>query len=356
MQMKLLFNSLLFVLCFSAAPAQVVHMVFTSDLHYGITRPHFRGQDSVASSVVNSAQAAAINSLYKAGIKSVEAVIVTGDLANREEAGIQTAAVSWKQFLHDYQAGIKTKTAGGAPTSLLVTPGNHDASNAVGHPKITVRDVSSMTGMLKMMEGRETDTALYNYHTHKVNYARNIKGIHLMFVHIWPDSANRLWMEKDLAAVNKNTPVLLFTHDPPQGDAKHFTHPGDGYVTSGNDTFENLLEEVYKDTIPKSTSIEQEGLIALLKRHPNIKAWFHGHENFCEMYDYTGLWHELSLPVFRSDSPLKGKISRDDETQLSFQVISIDAARRTMVVRECFWNTHRHAGNLSWGAIRTIRL
>jgi len=58
-------------------------MVFTSDLHYGITRPHFRGQDSVASSVVNGAQAAAINSLYKAGIKSIEAVIVTGDLTNR---------------------------------------------------------------------------------------------------------------------------------------------------------------------------------------------------------------------------------------------------------------------------------
>jgi len=354
--MKWLFTSLWFPLCVFSAPAQVVHFIFTSDLHYGITRPHFRGQDSVASSVVNAAQAAAINSLHNEGIKFIEAIIVTGDIANREEAGIQPAAISWKQFLHDYQAGIKTKNAKDRPTSLFVTPGNHDASNAVGHPKITLRDASSMTGMLSMMDGHKIDTATFNYYADKVNYSRNIRGVHLIFIDIWPDSANRLWIEKDLAAVNKNTPVLLFTHDPPQGDAKHFTNPDAGYVISSDDRFENLLEEVYKDTIAKSTIMEQKGLIALLKRHPNIKAWFHGHENFCEMYHYTGLQHEISLPVFRSDSPMKGKISREDETKLSFQLISIDTNKKILTVRECLWNTVRRQGKIFWATTSTIHL
>ncbi len=50
----------------------------------------------------------------------------------------------------------------------------------------------------------------YNYATDKINYSRNIKGIHFMFITLWPDSAERIWMEKDLAGVSAPQPLLLF--------------------------------------------------------------------------------------------------------------------------------------------------
>jgi hypothetical protein len=309
-----------------AGQSQITRIVFTSDLHYGVTRPHFRGEDSVPSFIVNAAQVGAIKTL-----PHIDAVIVTGDIANREEKGIQSAADSWKQFLVDYKHGLKTK--------LWVTPGNHDASNAAGHPKIMFRDASSMTGMVELEKGKHIDTASYDYKAAKLNYSRNLGGVHCMFINLWPDSANRVWMEKDLAKVGKHIPVLIFTHDQPQGDPKHFT-AGTGA--------ENLLAEIYKDTVTGSTLEEQKGFTAFLKIHPNIKAYFHGHENFCEMYSYDG------LPVFRSDSPVKGKQSREDETKLSFQLITIDARHHSMMVKECLWNARGQEGKIITG--RTVRV
>jgi hypothetical protein len=61
-----LFLPLLFALFTLPAAAQnsdILQFVFTSDLHYGITRAHFRGADSVPSTVVNRAMIAAINHL-----------------------------------------------------------------------------------------------------------------------------------------------------------------------------------------------------------------------------------------------------------------------------------------------------
>ena len=322
------------------AQKAVVHFVFTSDLHYGIYRPHFRGNDSVASYIVNAAQREAIRRLSF----RPAAIIVTGDIANRAEKGIQPAAVSWKEFLHDY---------GDAPR-LLLTPGNHDASNVIGYTKalFPARDASSMAGMYSMMLGHKIDTANYDYHRDKINYSVNMAGVHMMFVNIWADSANRVWMEKDLALSKSTTPVLLFMHDPPEGDPKHFSRPSE----AGDSIFENLLEEKHKDADKKSDSLEQGGLLAFLKKHPNIKAWFHGHSNYTEMYNYTGRHHEISLPVFRADSPMKGRESRNDETKLSFQLITIDAVQKKLTVKECLWNTKKKKAPLVWGKQRTISL
>src|ERR1700744_1409745 len=46
-----------------AAQEHLLQFVYTSDVHYGITRPRFRGADSVPSRVVNEAMIAAINLL-----------------------------------------------------------------------------------------------------------------------------------------------------------------------------------------------------------------------------------------------------------------------------------------------------
>jgi hypothetical protein len=51
-------------------------------------------------------------------------------------------------------------------------------------------------------------------------------------------------------------------------------------------------------------------------------------------------------------------ISASDETQLSFQVATIDLERRTLAVRECLWNVHptAPAAAIEWGDTATVRL
>ena len=181
----------------------------------------------------------------------------------------------------------------------------------------------------------------YHYATDKINYSRNIGGIHFMFITLWPDSAERIWMQKDLDTVSITTPVIIVTHDPPTCDAKHFTDPiAPGDMTSKN-KFQSLVAEDYKESEAKSddgiTDIEQRGFVKFLKAHPNIKAYFHGHNNWTEFYTYKGPDNDVDLKVFRVDSPMKGKYSSKDETLLSFQLITFN--RQKLTVRECLWNT-----------------
>ena len=151
-------------------------------------------------------------------------------------------------------------------------------------------------------------------------------------------------MQKDLDTVAKTTPVIIFTHDPPTADPKHFTNPMPPYNMTPENKFENLLGERYKEgTTPAdnntSNAIEQRGFVKFLKAHPNIKAYFHGHNNWTEFYTYTGPDNDVNLPTFRADSPMKGKYSSKDEKLLSFMLITMDAGSKALTVRECLWNT-----------------
>jgi hypothetical protein len=231
------FLSLLFLLtalsCAAqeTAPDSLLQFVFTSDLHYGITRPHFRGADSVPSTIVNRAMIAAINRLpgnmvqNDGGVGSgqeighLDGILITGDIANREEIGIQPADVSWKQFQADYDHLVGTKDRHHKPTPILLGPGNHDVSNAIGYwrPLQPATDASSMAGIYNsMMQPAQPRTAAtYNYTTDKIHFIREYAGIRVVFVNCWPDSTEQAWMERQLKVVHPGTPVLLFTHSQP---------------------------------------------------------------------------------------------------------------------------------------------
>jgi hypothetical protein len=172
-------------------------------------------------------------------------------------------------------------------------------------------------------------------------------------------------MEKDLKNVSSFTPVIIFTHDQPDCEAKHFTNPNGTHDINSTNKFENIVEERFKDadTIKVESILEQRSLVAFLKAHQNIKAYFHGNDNRNEFYIYKGPDNDISLNVFRVDSPVKGTISgieaedlTGDETKLSFQTIVIDGDSKTMTVRECLWNTSGSASPIIWGANSTISL
>ena len=340
--------------------SEVINMVFTSDAHYGISRAKFRGDSNVIGHKVNAAMIQQINTLpnvtlpVDGGVNSgrqisyVDYMIQTGDIANRMEIPNQSAAASWAQFETDYMHKLDLKGVNGKPAKLLVIPGNHDISNAIGYskPMKPLTDPTSMVKIYNLMLKSEkplTNDA-YNYATDKVNYSYNIKGVHIQFITLWPDSAERIWMQKDLDTVAKNTPVIIFTHDQPECESKHFTNPLPPHNMTLENRFENLTAEYYKeDTIASkndgATAIEQRGFVKFLKAHPNVKAYFHGNSNWNEFYVYHGPDKDVSLNTFRVDSPMKGKFSAADEKLLSFQLISLNAETQTLTVRECLWNT-----------------
>jgi len=338
----------------------IVQFVYTSDLHYGISRT-FRGTEKTAANLVNETMIRQINTLPGVSfpsdggvnankkVGSIDYFIITGDITNRQQVGIQSATASWAQFSADYlNAGVTLKNSKNQKVSFLLACGNHDVSNAIGYPKpmIPLTDATSMVNIYNQMLAPSTPKTneTYNYSIDKINYTKEIGGVHFMFVTMWPDSTNRIWMEKDLANVSSATPVIILTHDEPECEAKHFTNPNGSHDMNATDNFENLLEEKLKDgSITKSpTTIEQRGFVNFIKAHRNIKAYFHGNTNFNEFRSYTGPDKDIDLKIFRVDSPMKGKFSgldskegRGDESKLSFQVISMDGENKILTVREC---------------------
>ena len=113
---------------------------------------------------------------------------------------------------------------------------------------------------------------------------------------------------------------IIFTHDPPEAEAKHFTNPSGKHDINDTDKFQNLLSDIssvrYPDMEPEGHWKTQENFIA---SRPEIRAWFHGDRNYNEFYIWKGVDGSISLPVFRVDSPMKGEYSSEDETLLSLQ-------------------------------------
>jgi hypothetical protein len=364
----------------TVAPVQIV---FTSDIHYGITRPVFEGDSNVVSDVVDSCLAQRLNRLpaltqpddhgIAAGktVGAIDYIMISGDICNRQENGSPSAAASWARFSNGFLHKITLKDHQGNPTPFLLVAGNHDVSDAIGfYRKMTpATDPSSLVGIYNYMLHPPTPLtpATFRYPADKVNYSRDIAGIHFLFVNIWPDSANRIWMEQDLARIPFSSPAVIVCHDPPEGDAAHFRNPDGNPTPNARDRFECLLEETCKDIQdpvaksdgkPQNDRIEQQGLVSFLKRHPNIKAWFHGHNNWNEFYTYSGPEGDIHLPTFRVDSPMKGKYSSRDETLLSFQLITADPVSKRLTVREVLWNPDpRNPGASSvWGHSLTVAL
>jgi hypothetical protein len=354
-----------------------VQFVFSSDAHYGITRPAFRGAKDVDARTVNQALVASINRLATAAfpgdggigaggpVGPVDFFVEGGDVSNREEIvdgkAIETSELTWREFRDDYRKLNLTDRAGG-PMQLFVVPGNHEASDAVGFykPMEPARDPSALIAAynLMMKPAVPLTAATYHYDRDRIHASRDVGGVHFVFLHVWPDSAGRAWMTQDLQRVPRTTPVVIFTHDQPESDAKHFINPNGAHDINATDMFENLLSDRLADgpATTSGTTIEQTAFEDFVAAHPNIRAYFHGNSNFNQFYDWTGPHGRVALHTFRVDSPMKGAISKDDETKLSFQIATVDVALRTMTVREVFWNAHPDHPALTWGGSTTVAL
>jgi predicted MPP superfamily phosphohydrolase len=394
----------------SPSASSTTTLLYTSDAHYGIKRAPFSGMSS--SQQVNGALVGVMNTIptlampSDGGINSgklvgaVDFVVETGDAVNRSEKTVYPfakapASAIWPQFTADYFTTLNVKDRSGNKAPIFMTPGNHDVSNAIGYYKAPQNvdaglDATSYTAIYNLMMKPATPltnasfstyaTAAASYASNRVVTSRDVNGVHFVFIGMWPDSITRPLIDNDLKNVPTTTPVVLFTHDQPDAESKHFTNPISPFSINSTNKFENLLSDTFADVTPNSTPysdvagsiaipsiIEQQAFVTWLKTHKNIVAYFHGNDNKNEFYTYPtndtastgylGTGYNINLNVFRVDSPMKGTVSGldapdgiGDPAKLSFQVVSIDSSAKNMTVREYLWNTK------TWGASKTVSL
>lgn len=339
----------------------VINFIFTSDVHFGLTKEEFRGKEKVPALEINKAMVQAMNTLStkSTNIAGIDALIITGDIANRMENGVQSATESWRQFKEVYIDSNRLHKANGAKSELFVVPGNHDMSNAIGfhRPMKPNRDAASMLGIYNLMFPNN-QVSKFDSSLTRIHYSRDIKGVHFIFLSLYPDSAERVWMEKDLKNIAKTTPVLLFAHSIPDVEPRFFQNPNGLHDINDEDKFENLVPENYKDgnDVKGETIIEQNGFADFIIKHNNIKVYFHGHENWTDYYQYKGPNNKINLTCIRTDSPMKGRISLKDEKKLAFELVSINTNTGMLTVKEVLWNANQNSNEIKWGVIGKFNL
>jgi DNA repair exonuclease SbcCD nuclease subunit len=421
--------------------SEVVNFVYTSDNHYGIVRPIFRGTFNVSGQTVNEAMIARMNTLpaqsfpndggVAAGqaVGNVDFLMDTGDIANRSEP--QTAivatnitylgasvsypgnatytapisSVTWGQWQHDFLGDANTgNSAGGLLTltnnagqgiPVFLSPGNHDVSDAIGmNGKVTGAnvDATSFVQIYNRMTPYSGKAAIttnvfanpgnYTNVNLQVNYSFNIGGVHVQCVNMFPDKNVQQWMSADLTNVPATTPVFLFCHVPlnmAASETKVFGTPTNTSSSAGAD-IPFTLSGTDSPTSYADMNAAKQSVADWLVAHPNVRALFSGHDNFNGATNWKGqdannnliaardsAWSGTTL--FRVDSPMKGDVSGVSstsgsltgigmETNLSFQVFSLDIANRRLTEREFYYNnTADSSGNGVWsGQSTTIDL
>jgi len=364
---------LLFVSNFAIAKDKdsIINFIFTSDVHFGLTKDYFRGKENVSARDVDMAMMQVMNNLSKSKLPAdkgvlankmiggIDALVITGDIANRMENGVQPATASWKQFQEVFIDSNRLHKANGTKSDLLVVPGNHDMSNAIGfhRPMEPKKDPASMLGIYNLMFPN-TKVSSFDSSLHRIHYSRDIKGVHFIFLSLYPDSAERVWIEKDLKNISITTPVFLFAHSIPEVEPRFFENPNGIHDINEIDKFENLVPERYKDgkDLKGETTIEQNGFVHFLQQYPNIKVYFHGHENWTEYYTYSGPSKNMNLTCIRADSPMKGRISVKDEKKLAFELVTMNTQTGLLTVREVLWNAQKVGSSFNWGLMANYSL
>lgn len=352
--------------------AENIQFIYVSDTHYGLFRK-FRGKENVSSIEVNRAMIDKMNLLptltlpQDNGVKQghpvggIDLIINTGDIASRAENGVQSSSASWKDFAADWIEGrLNVRNNLGEQAPMYLLPGNHEVSNTIGHFRLKEQDATASVEIYNRMMNPDvlrTNTT-YNHATDKVNYSFTLSGIHFLFVGMWPDSQARSWMANDLKkSGNSGIPSLLFTHDQPDVEAKHFINPNGKYDINATDKFENLLSDTCSVLSAKGEPVkERRELAGFFQQHPSIKAYFHGNENYNQYYTWGGPDNMIAMPVIRVESAMKGEKSEKDESLLSFQLVTIDTDTMQMTVRECLWNVTDNPQPIVWGESQTYSL
>ncbi|BDU77677.1 immunoglobulin-like domain-containing protein [Mesoterricola sediminis] len=376
-----------------------IQFIHVSDLHFGdalAAAAAFQGASTTVDALdVNTAMRDAVNTLstatapsdYGVGAGTVfgsfDFMANTGDMASRTQSGSyngNTAAQSWAQFTKVWLEGVTLKDNNGNALPQHLTPGNHDVANALGGPETLIGgiDPTALAGIynLGMNPATPVTNATFDYNQHKVFFTKVYGGVHFVFLNQWLDAEMQEKLAAYLSGVGTSTPVMLFAHMPPEQNGANFRDPsttgvdfpfGAGFANLFRDPMSasNIVAPATTITTATVPTKEVADLAAFLKARKNVIAWFNGHDNFTQYRTWNGensvlinnSMTQLSIPVFRCDSPVKGKDSGKDAKKLAFNVVTIDPAKKEFTVRECLWNKSNTKGAaVAWGQTQTFSL
>jgi len=274
-------------------------------------------------------------------------VIETGDIANRMEVvsnvQVQSAAASWAQFSIDYINGLNLFDQSSNRGALWLAPGNHDVSNAIGyytaHGADHRRHVDG--GDLQLMLNPAVPLTASTYNNRRQDSLLEGSRRHSTWRSSYVARQRRAGVARERPrGGNRARPCSSSCTDPPAVDSKHFINPNGLHDINTVDKFENLLW-INSPTAPPSTPVdlEQRAFATFLKAHKNVVAYFHGHTNYTQYYDWNGPDGDVVLHAIRVDSPMKGNYSATDETQLLLR----DGSTRSAWARSLGLLFHRHS-------------
>lgn len=105
---------------------QILHL---SDLHFGNTDEAYNWYDTLAQDL-----------RYELGCNQLDALILSGDIANRST---QEEYIAAKQFIDDLASEFQL-----APKQIIIAPGNHDLNWEISEAAYTVQNRKNYTGYL----------------------------------------------------------------------------------------------------------------------------------------------------------------------------------------------------------------
>src|SRR5262249_60544841 len=123
--------------------------------------------------------------------------------------------------------------------------------------------------------------ATYTYATARGLTSRDVGGVHSVFLTIWPDSIGRAWLARDLERIGASTPVVVFAHDQPDAQSKHFTNPNGRHDINAVDRFENLLADTFADggAADARDTLAHTPWDDVVRAHSHITAYFQRNPN-----------------------------------------------------------------------------
>ena len=290
----------------ASARAREAHFVFTADQHYGMSRPAFRGCTDVSADTVNAAMVEAINSLVDAvfpldggvmagkAVGGAEYVISAGDIASKlTGAGTGpalTASQCWELFKRQYCGGVALKNSGGRKAEILAIPGNHEISTALGRypPAFPLPDAGAMVGMFNRAHNASLRPEEYDFAAHKVTMARDLAGVRLLLVQLWPDEEARAYIAREIAASPADTPIILVCHFPPGVSAVYRESPERKFGAVPENTCGTVpADAAGQARIVELSREERRAFAGFIKQHPSIVAYFHGHHHNNHSWVFT---------------------------------------------------------------------
>ena len=214
---------------------------------------------------------------------------------DRARAPIQSAAASWAQFQADYIDGLTATTTAGTQgaalhraraTTTSRTRRLLQADEAARRQDGAGRDLQPDDDAAAAEDDGDLRLRAATACSTRTRSAACISSSSRS----GPTRSSAPGWRTTSQHVDRSTPVVIFTHDQPEAQAKHFTNPNGAPRHQRHRPVREPARRPAgrRPTIDAPTVVEQRELERFLERHRNITAYFHGNSNWNEFYDWTG--------------------------------------------------------------------